>query len=73
LRRPLESTHHVRLEANDQRYADDEAPLPTVTSVKVVENPGEPSRVMGQAACEVMLSSGSVWAASIRENASTCM
>ena len=57
------------------------APLPPsverrarkVTSVKVVENPGEPSRVMGQAACEVMLSSGSVWAASIRENASTCM
>ena len=46
---------------------------PEVTSVKVVENPGEPSRVMGQAACEVMLSSGSVWAASIRENASTCM
>jgi hypothetical protein len=45
----------------------------SVTSVKVVENPGEPPRVMGQAACEVMLSSGSVWAASIRENASTCM
>jgi hypothetical protein len=29
-------------------------------SVKVVENREEPSRVMGQAACEVMLRSGSI-------------
>ena len=47
--------------------------LAPVTSVNVMEIPGWPIEVIGQAACVDMLRSGSISAVSMSAKASTCM